>query len=390
MRRRSLGIGIAVVVLGAGLLLIRQGGDRKSGHVERPAGAVTGVLGGAADPRFTRAYVPRPFTFPRDHGPHPDFRTEWWYFTGNLATAEGRKFGYQLTFFRLALAPGAPNRRSRWGANQVYMAHFALTDVAGKRFRFEERFSRAALGLAGAESSPVRVWLEDWTARQIPERPERFRLAASEADYGIDLDLARLTREVLNGERGLSRKGPTSGNASYYYSLPRLATTGTVRIGAARFTVAGSSWLDREWSTSALEPDQVGWDWFALQLDDGRELMWYRLRRRDGSIDPFSSGTLVEADGRCRQLTPAQVVLVPEGSWTSPKTGARYPARWRLQLPAQRIDLAVVPRIADQELTGNFPYWEGAVALLGRDGAPKGVGYLEMTGYAGAGTAGGK
>lgn len=335
------------------------------------------VLGGSAE-GYTRADSPRWFSFPEDHGPHPGFRNEWWYFTGNLETAQGRRFGYQLTFFSAALAPHALERGSHWGTNEVIMAHFAVTDVDGKRFLFSERLSRAALGLAGAGGTPLTVWLEEWVLRQTNARPWGVTLSAAEEEMGIELQLSSSKPEVLNGEDGLSRKSATPGNASYYYSIPRLATSGTIRVGRETFTVAGLSWLDREWSTSALDPDQKGWDWFALHLDDGRDIMYYQLRKKDGSSDPFSSGTVVGADGKGSHLKREEVHLEPVGRWKSHKSGVSYPSGWRMRIPSHRIDLEITPRLADQELVTGFRYWEGAVAVKGSVG---GSGYLEMTGY---------
>lgn len=342
--------------------------------------SVTEALGGTPAQGFARAAAPRRFVFPEDHGPHPGFRNEWWYFTGNLESSQGRRFGYQLTFFRVALRPEPVPRISEWGTNEVFMAHFAVTDVQGKQFHFAERFSRAALGLAGAGGRPLAVRLEDWSAQESALQPWSVKLKAADAEMAIELDLTSLKREILNGENGLSRKSGTPGNASYYYSISRMATSGTIRSGSESFKVTGLSWLDREWSTSALEPDQVGWDWFALQLDDGRDLMFYQLRRRDGSSDPFSSGTLVSADGTGTHLEHDQVQLEATRWWTSPKTGTKYPSLWRMRIPSQRVDIQISPRLAGQELVGDFRYWEGAVAVQGAGGA-LGSGYLEMTGY---------
>ncbi|HJV34458.1 lipocalin-like domain-containing protein [Geomonas sp.] len=347
---------------------------------EKPM-SVGEVLGGTPAEGFSRALVPRSFRFPEDHGAHHGFRNEWWYFTGNLQAIDGRHFGYQLTFFRVALTPQEVKRSSHWGTNEIFMAHFALTDVQGKQFRFAQRYSRAALGLSGAGGKPLSIWLEDWTARETASHPWSMQLTASEADMVVNLDLQSLTPEILNGEGGLSRKSATPGNASYYYSMPRMRTSGTIRSGKDTFKVSGLSWLDREWSTSALEANQVGWDWFALQLDDGRDLMFYRLRRKDGSVDPFSAGTLVNADGSSRALNSNEVRLEVVSWWTSPSSGSRYPSVWRLQVPGSQLDLRITPRLEDQELMANFRYWEGAVAVEGVGGAPKGSGYLEMTGY---------
>ncbi|QXE91937.1 carotenoid 1,2-hydratase [Geomonas subterranea] len=358
--------------------------SRPAGNAPRETFTVGQTLGGPAAPGFLRAEKPRRFSFPADHGPHPGYRNEWWYFTGNLKGTDGRRFGYQLTFFKTALTPGGVARASAWATNQVYMAHFAVTDVQGRRFRFAERFSRGALGLAGASGEPLAVRLDDWSALQTTPRPWGVRLAAAENGLALDLNLVSVKPEVLNGAGGLSRKGASPGNASYYYSIPRLATSGTLRIGGERFDVNGLSWLDREWSTSALEPDQVGWDWFALQLEDGRDLMFYQLRRRDGRSDPFSGGTLVAADGRSETLKRGDVRLEVVNWWESPASGIRYPSVWRLRVPSARIALEIVPRLAGQELLTGFRYWEGAVEVRGLEGSPGGTGYLEMTGYSGA------
>jgi predicted secreted hydrolase len=343
--------------------------------------AVNQVLGGVPAPGFLRADATRRFRFPQDHGAHPGFRNEWWYFTGNLKSGSGRSFGYQLTFFRVGLTPHPVPRQSRWGAGEIFMAHFALTDVDGKRFRYAERFSRAALGLAGGGGHPLAVRLEDWSALQSSATPWGMRLSAADPAMAIDLDLKSLVPAVLNGDAGLSRKSATPGNASYYYSIPRMATSGVIRIGDESFEVSGLSWLDREWSTSALEQGEVGWDWFALQLQDGRDIMFYRLRRRDGSSDPFSSGTLLLADGRSRRLSQDEVRLEVSRWWTSPKSGARYPSAWRMKIPGQNIDLLITPKLPDQELAATFRYWEGAVSVSAASGTGGGSGYLEMTGY---------
>ena len=380
--RRLTAIFIAAALIGL-LSLAYWSVGRQKAPEKREALGVNRILAGAPAAGFARAVAPRSFVFPRDHGPHAGFRSEWWYFTGNLTDGQGRRFGYQLTLFRVALAPQAPVRGSRWGSNEIFMAHFAVTDVAGKRFRYAERFSRAALRLAGAGGTPLAVRLEDWSALESAERPWSMKLSAADPEAGmaIELDLRSLTREILNGEGGLSRKGGRPGNASYYYSMPRMATSGTIRVGQESYRVSGLSWLDREWSTSALEEEQAGWDWFALQLDDGRDLMFYRLRRRDGSADPHSAGTLVTADGASRQLRPDQMQLEAIGWWTSPASGVRYPSVWRMRIPAHGIDLELTPRLADQELAASFRYWEGAVAVRGRAGGVGGSGYVEMTGY---------
>ena len=340
-----------------------------------------GTDGGAG---FARVVAARPFAFPADHGPHPEYRTEWWYYTGNLETAEGRHFGVQLTFFRIALAPRPVPRASAWGTTQLYMGHLAVTDVAAGRFRALERLSRGALGLAGAQTNPFRVWLEDWAVEGQGPAALPMRLVAAESGLAIDLTLESGKAPVLHGRQGLSQKGPEPGNASYYYSLPRMPARGTIRVGGETWAVRGLAWMDREWGTSALGRDQVGWDWFALQLGDGRELMLYRLRRRDGSLDPQSAGTLIGADGSTQALGAEAVRVDVLDEWRSPRDGARYPARWRLRVPAEALDLEVTPYLADQELDVTVRYWEGAVRVEGRAGgsAVSGQGYVELTGYA--------
>jgi predicted secreted hydrolase len=349
-----------------------------------PSTSVASTLGDATNLEgYRRAYAPRPFVFPEDHGPHPDFRVEWWYATGNLVTENQRRFGYQLTLFRVALAPGAPATDSAWRTHQIYMGHFAVTDVKSGNHHGFERFSRAAAGLAGARAAPFRVWLEDWSFSGEGDDPFPMRLRAREDGVAIDLMLERAKPLVLQGNAGLSQKSAEPGNASYYYSYTRLPTRGTVRVGDAAFAVSGDSWLDREWSTSALGPMQSGWDWFALQLDDGRDLMYYRLRRKDGGVDPLSSGVLVAADGSTQRLSSQDVEAEPTGYWTSPESGDRYPAGWTLRLPAADLTLTVTPRIPNQEMRVTVRYWEGAVAVTGSDdGRPvSGQGYLEMTRY---------
>lgn len=344
---------------------------------------VAQALGDAPSQGFARATKTRAFRFPADHGPHPGYRNEWWYFTGNLTTDAGRRFGYELSLFRIALSPDASPRASAWGTNQVYMAHFALTDVAAGKFYFYERFARGAAGLAGAQAAPFAVWLEDWRVESDPREAQTWHLRAAAGDVAIALALTPRKPVVLQGERGLSRKSAEPGNASYYYSLPRLASDGTITIAGEAHRVAGTSWLDREWSTSALGPDQVGWDWFALQLADGSELMLYQLRNRDGRADPFSAGVLIAPDGRTVPLARDDFGIEVLDHWRSAR-GGEYPARWRVSVPRAKLVLDVSPVLADQELAVSVRYWEGAVDVRGTraDKAVTGRGYVELTGYA--------
>jgi len=336
---------------------------------------------------FARAMHVRAFDFPKDHGPHPDFRSEWWYLTANVASAGARRFGLQLTFFRFALSSGPPPKStSAWSTRQVYMAHFALSDIKSGTFYSAERFERGAVGLAGARAAPFRVWLHDWTMGSTAADTFPIRLMAENGDNAIDLIVNAGNKPmVLQGDRGLSRKSAEPGNASYYYSFTRLPIAGTVRVDGRDHQVSGLGWLDREWSTSALAADQVGWDWFGLQLDDGQELMYYQLRRDDGGADPLSAGVVVDAGGDTRTLGASDVRLRVTGVWRSP-AGGSYPSGWRLEVPGQGLDLTLTPAIADQEHRGALRYWEGAVAVEGTSGAGAvgGRGYVELTGYADA------
>jgi predicted secreted hydrolase len=324
-----------------------------------------------------------------------DYQTEWWYYTGNLVADGGQRFGYQLTFFRRALAPPdlRTERESIWAADQVYMAHLALTDVSGERFQASERFARGAAGLAGAQAAPYQVWLEDWAVEEVEPGVTRMRARTasqdpSQSQGGMALDLVLVDGKgpILQGDRGYSPKGPQPGNASHYYSLTRLETSGTVQVGDTVYPVSGLSWMDHEWSTRALAADQVGWDWFSIQMDDGSELMVFQLRKEDGSIDPFSSGTFVAPDGSTRHLGRDEIEIQVDDTWRSPHSGATYPARWTVVVPAADFVVEIEPYLADQELTLSYAYWEGAVGVEGeRAGqAIRGNGYVEMTGYAGS------
>ncbi len=321
--------------------------------------------------------------FARDHGPHFDYQTEWWYYTGNLEAADGQHFGYQLTFFRRGLTPGEQKRESEFATNQIYFAHFAITDVKGNKHTFGERFSRGAAGLAGASGEPFRAWLEDWSVEALDADGSAVHLQARDGDRAIDLTLRTAKPVVAHGDRGLSAKSEQPGNASYYLSFTRMATEGQVTLHGKPLAVRGESWFDHEWSTSALGADVVGWDWFALQLSDGRELMFYQFRRPDGSMGLLSSGTLVQPDGGAAHLSVSDVQIQPLATWQSPVSKGVYPSRWRVVVPSAQIDLVVEPWIAEQEMRVSFPYWEGAVRFTGTSGglAVTGNGYVELTGY---------
>jgi predicted secreted hydrolase len=382
--RFALGAVLLLGALGAALFWLGHG-SRSSAE---PSLSVTELLGARHDiAGYARAEAPRAFGFPADHGPHREFQTEWWYWTGVLDGPDARTFGYQLTFFRFSLSPShdAPPRPSAWSATDVYLAHFTLTDEKSRTFRAFEHVSREALGLAGAEAAPFHVWVLDWEARgpSSADTATPIHLRAAKDDVTIDLELDQGKPLVLQGDHGLSSKGREPGNASYYYSLTRMPTRGSITTRGARFEVRGESWMDREFSTSALEPGVVGWDWLGLALSGDRELMFYRLRRADGSTDAMSGGSLVEPDGSARRLTAGEVTVTPLATWQSPRTGARYPSSIRVTVPGAGIDLRVTPLLDDQELDLSFRYWEGAVRARGEPGssASSGRGYLELTGY---------
>ena len=325
---------------------------------------------------FARATQVRQFTFPHDAGPHPEFQNEWWYYTGNLTGEAGRHFGFQLTFFRRTLSPNISERKSNWATNQVYFAHFAVSDIQNQNFYPSERWSRGAMGLAGAEADPFRVWLEGWSAAS---QGKSVRLKASNGSVSINLYLTPTKPIALHGKNGLSQKSADRGNASYYYSQTRLNTKGSITIKGEKFEVQGLSWLDREWSTSALSKDQTGWDWFSLQLSDGREIMLYQLRLKNGGIDPYSSGSVIERNGTVRHLGVEDFQVKVLDTWESSETGIIYPSRWRIAMPSYNITLNLIPHQQNQELPFDFTYWEGAVRIEGKN--ISGNGYVELTGY---------
>ena len=324
--------------------------------------------------------------FPRDHASHPEYRIEWWYYTGNLADSSSRRFGFQLTFFRAGVRT-RPENPSRWAVRDLFMAHLALSDLQTGRFHFAERLNRAGPGWAGASTKTYRVWNESWEAGLGGDG--RHRLRARDGDFGIDLELEPGRRPLLHGQAGLSQKGTREGNASHYYSLTRMPTRGSIRVDGREFEISGLSWMDHEFGTSFLEPEQIGWDWFALQLDSGQDLMLFQLRRSDGRRDPHSGGTLLDASGQSRALGLSDFTMEPVKTWQSPHSGARYPIQWRLSLPGRKLRLTVTAAQPDQELrtprSTRVTYWEGAVVVTGTCGADPvtGRGYLEMTGYSG-------
>lgn len=334
---------------------------------------------------WARATPERPVRVPADHVAHPEYRLEWWYYTGNVTGDDGRAYGYQVTFFRVGM-DRTPANPSTFAVRDLYMAHVAITDASGVGHRFADRLNRAGVHWAGARTDRYEVWNENW--RVSLDTEGRHRIVADAGEFALDLTLAPGRHVVLQGERGYSRKGQDPGNASHYYSLTRMPTTGTLRIGTRAIRVDGASWMDHEFGTSALDAGTRGWDWFALQLSDGRELLLYRLRLDDGQASPFSSGTLVEQDGRAVALRADDFSLVPTRTWRSPESGATYPVEWDVQVPKLGLALTVRAVIDAQELrtrrSTNVTYWEGAVRATSGPPGLTGVGYLEMTGYSGA------
>jgi predicted secreted hydrolase len=366
------------------------------------------ALSGSDTEGFTQALAPREFVFPGDHGAHPGFKTEWWYYTGNLFTEEGRQFGYQFTIFRNQLSPSDADfarinqeepvlmnpeeegaRDSEWSTNQLYLAHFAISDVSKKDHVFDERYSRGTAGLAGASVDPYRIWLEDWEITRVKDSKasdERFQMRIkAEMSNGTALDIVLNPQKplVLQGEEGYDKKGGEDGNASYYISFTRMQTEGLLKKDGESLAVSGLSWMDHEWSTSALDSGQTGWDWFSIQLSNGYELMYYQIRNVDPDLAPQTTGSLVTPNGQKRDLDQGEVRLEVLEYWASPHTGARYPVQWTLAIPSEELEMDVITVFDDQEMTVSVQYYEGALQVSGkfRDEAIDGNGYIEMTGY---------
>ena len=350
------------------------------------------LLGGAGSlpgSDWKQAVGPWKWSFPRDHGSHPDFRTEWWYFTGNLSDTSARRFGYQLTFFRQGVVFKVKDPSTPWSVRDLFPGHFALTDVSARRFAYAERLSRGGPGLAGAARNQMDVWLLNWSARM---KENTIRIEAKDQAMEIFLELTPRKPIVFQGQNGLSKKGPKEGQASYYFSYTDLATKGWIKTPTlpSPLLVKGRSWLDHEFGSNQLASNQVGWDWFSLCLSNGQDLMIYFLRRSDGSVEPTSSGALVSSDGRTTNLSLSEMSVEVLDHWKSSKTGGKYPSRWKIKIPVAGIELAVNPLLADQELvtegSTGVVYWEGAVDGRGRSRGQEVTceGYVEMTGYAGS------
>lgn len=355
--------------------------------------AIAWRLVGASTEPFRMAEPGYRYTFPRDHFNHPDFQTEWWYYTGNVHTADGRRFGFELTFFRFGTERGA-TPPAVWDLRDVWLAHLALSDLQGQGFLYTERMNRAGAGMAGADESQARVWNGNWQAqwRLDPHAPGAMasqQLQAIADRFSFELTLRTSKPPVIHGENGVSQKAAGAGRASHYISYTRLATSGAITLDGQSFQVEGESWMDHEFFTHQLAPDQTGWDWFSLQLSDGSEIMLFDLRRKDGTIDPFSAGTYVDPRGHAAHLAVGAFSLAPGKTWLSPKTGGRYPIEWHIRIPSLNFDAMITTPLAGQELAGKTKsatsYWEGAIDIAATKGGQqaRGSGYLEMTGYAG-------
>lgn len=343
------------------------------------------VLAAEPEPPYRQALPGYTYQFPRDFFAHEEFQIEWWYYTGHLADADGRSFGYQLTFFRVGLANDSEKiNPSKWRVGQIYFAHLTVSDLADQKFYFFERINRKGLGLAGADKDRLHVWNEDWT---LTANNRVHHLKAQQAGVGLDLQLQPLKKLVIHGQNGVSQKGGQPGNASHYISHTRMQTRGTLYLKGKKYEVTGTSWMDHEFSSNQLNSEQVGWDWFSVQLDNGAEIMLYLIRLKDGSVEPYSSGSLVRADGSQEHLALREFSIEPTGEWTSPHTDTVYPAGWIMTLPGSKTRLIISPDMPDQELhhlrSIGTSYWEGSVSVQGtQEGQPvTGKGYVELVGY---------
>ncbi len=352
------------------------------------------ILHSAADAEFPAVMGPCNLSFPKDHASHPDYRIEWWYYTGNVRAEDGARYGFQLTFFRIRTVPAdkeieQPGRKSAWRADQVFAAHAALSDISSNEFHHSEKMSRAALNLAGTreDEKGFEVYLNRWKATIAPEL---HHLSAQSVDFSFDLDLIPEKGPVAHGESGYSRKGEETGEASCYYSITRIQAKGTVRVGGREKLVRGTAWMDHEFSSAPLNPGLAGWDWFSLQFSDGSDLMIYLMRKKSGEYSPVSSGTFVDKDGKPTRILFKDFRISTRDTWKSPHTGAVYPSSWLLEVIPLDLRVSIVPNMADQEMqtpgSTRVTYWEGSIRAEGSrpgDRRITGEGYAEFTGYAG-------
>ena len=390
MSSRKSTIAFAVSVAAASVLVAwtyhRSSNEPQLSNKGSLVAPVGNFLQGHSDGSFEQASEVRTFEFPKDHGPHPTFESEWWYFTGNLSADNDDHYGYQFTIFRRSTTTDQHQLDSNWAGNQLYLAHIGITDVGGGNFLTDEKYSRGALDLSGSQAQPFLVWVENWRVEGIPTRCKGcldFHIKAEADGFTFDLKLSSDKPVVLQGNQGLSPKGETPGQASYYYSLTRLSTSGKLTLNNRAIPVKGDSWMDHEWFSSALGEDDAGWDWFSLQLDDNREMMFFQIRKHSLEFQPFRYGILVGQQGDVEILHPDQIRFETLDRWKSEKSQTEYPIHWRIAIDDKDITVDIKALLNDQERDGSFRYWEGAVAVKGKDGSINvtGTGYLEMTGY---------
>jgi len=344
---------------------------------------------------FKRALPGRVFSFPKDHFSHPEFKTEWWYYSGHLQSLgqDKKTFGYQLTFFRSGLTRETKHQKSKWSIQDLFLAHLAITDESKKKFQYLEKISRGSLGEAGVTpykpgEKTFRIWIEDWSVEGKGPQAQNHFLAAGNKNFGLELMLAPEKNPIIHGQNGISQKAEGEGYASHYYSIPRLKTDGKIFLQNKEIPVQGTSWMDHEFGSTQLREYQVGWDWFSLQLEKGMELMLYQMRQKDGKIDPYSSGTIIFPNGTYQHLPRKEFQIEVLHQWKSQKSGASYPSKWKIKIPSYQMELTLSPTVKDQELitkeSTRVTYWEGSVKVEGKyQGDPiKGMGYVELTGYA--------
>jgi predicted secreted hydrolase len=324
------------------------------------------------------------YKFPADHRAHNEYRTEWWYYSGHLQAEGGKEFGFELTFFRSAVSPPGGIKGDVGAAHNAYMAHFTVTDVAKQKFYQEEKLSHSGLASSGASESTYKLWMGTWGVQQVAGK---HVLTAGDKDVSINLVLSEGKAPTIHGQNGISQKAPCAGCASHYYSLTRMPVNGKLTIAGKSLAVKGIAWMDHEFGTNQLSADEIGWNWYSIQLDDNTELMLYAMRLRNGQYDPSSAGTIIFADGRLEHLAFSSYQVSAQSSWSSPHTYANYPANWHVVVPGKNIDLNIEPLLADQEvvsISGENTYWEGACKVVGtKDGKPiHGRAYVELAGYA--------
>lgn len=387
MRNRRWLIWLTAIALAVAAVFVwpRRSTTPKTRERTTPIAAGRAGDTGARPAGFRLAVAGRPLVFPRDHASHPEYATEWWYYTGHLRDDAGNRYGYQLTFFRVGVTPPSVKRASEWAVRNIYFAHLAVTDETHGTYAFRQRISRGVLGEAGADTGAYHVHIGDWSVR-LDGKTHVFR--ALKDGIGVDLRATPTKPPALNGSAGLSQKAEGLGRASYYYSLTRMTTSGTVTVDGKTHRVTGESWFDHEFGSNVLAAGQVGWDWFSLQMDNDTEAMLYHMRLKDGGIDPYSSGTFVGPQGNATHMGVNDYTIEVLDHWKSRATGAEYPSRWRVRIPSRGWDVEITPTVSDQEIHAEGPagvtYWEGSVKVAGTAGgrAVFGRGYVELTGYA--------